>query len=148
MNSTGNRAYVANSGSNNVSVIDLESAVRFAPSEPAKVPGLAKISPDGATLVGTNRIGGSVSIIDANSFRIRGVFPGRPQATDAAILPDSSKVSVACSAGRQVMAVGFARPQSAIATDLSIAFSLSSTCQCPCISPSSPTEAKFHLYLP
>ena len=62
----------------------------------------------------TNRISGSVSIIDVNTFRIRAVFPGCPQATDAVILPDSSKAFVACSGGHQVMAIGLARPPSPI----------------------------------
>ena len=114
VDSTGKRAYVANSGSNNVSVIDLGKRREIRTIGVGEGPGLAKISPDGATLVVTNRISGSVSIIDANTFRIRAMFPGCPQATDAVILPDSSKAFVACSGGHQVMAIGLARPQSPI----------------------------------
>ncbi len=114
VDSAGKRAYVANSGSNNVSVIDLGKRREIRTIGAGEGPGLAKISPDGNSLVVTNRISGSVSIIDANTFRIRAVFPGCPQATDAVILPDSSKAFVACSGGHQVMAIGLARPQSPI----------------------------------
>ena len=114
VDSTGKRAYVANSGSNNVSVIDLDERREIRTIGAGEGPGLARISPDGNSLVVTNRISGSVSIIDANTFRIRAVFPGCPQATDAVILPDSSKAFVACSGGHQVIAIGLARPQSPI----------------------------------
>lgn len=114
VNSAGNRAYVANSGSNNVSVIDLDKRREIHVVGVGEGPGLAKISPDDNTLVVTNRIGGSVSIIDARDYRVRAVFTGCPQATDAVILPDSSKAFVACSAGHQVMVLGLARPQSPI----------------------------------
>jgi YVTN family beta-propeller protein len=112
VDSTGTRAYVANSGSNNVSVIDLDKRREIRAIGVGEGPGLAKISPDGNTLVVSNRISGSVSIIDAKSFRVRAVFPGCPQATDAVILPDSSKAFIACSGGHQIMAIGLARPKS------------------------------------
>jgi YVTN family beta-propeller protein len=114
VNSAGNRAYVANSGSNNVSVIDLDKRREIQVIGVGEGPGLAKISPDDNTLVVTNRISGSVSVIDAINFRVRAVFSGCPQATDAVILPDSSKAFVACSGGHQVMVLGLARPQSPI----------------------------------
>ncbi len=40
--------------------------------------------------------------------RLRAAFSGCPGASDAVILPDSSKAFVACSGGHQVMAVGLA----------------------------------------
>jgi YVTN family beta-propeller protein len=125
VDSTGTRAYVANSGSNNVSVIDLDKRREIRAIGVGEGPGLAKISPDGNTLVVTNRISGSVSIIDAKAFRVRSVFSGCPQATDAVILPDSSKAFIACSGGHQVMDLGLARPQSPIEqehTDRLLAF--------------------------
>jgi YVTN family beta-propeller protein len=114
VNADGTRAYVANSGSNNVSVIDLEKRREIRAIGAGEGPGLAKSSPDGTTVVVTNRVSGSVSIIDAKSYRVRAVFPGCPQATDAVILPDSSKTFVACSGGHQVMAIGLAQTHSAI----------------------------------
>src|SRR6201999_618330 len=100
-------------GSNNVSVIDLENRREIGVIGVGEAPGLAKISPDLSTLVVTNRAGGSVSIVDPLKMRVRAVFPGCPQATDAVILPDSSKAFIACSGGHQVMAIGLARPESA-----------------------------------
>jgi YVTN family beta-propeller protein len=109
----GNRGYVANAGSNNVSVIDLVQRRVIATIGVGEAPGLARISPDGDSLVVTNRAGGSVSVIDPQTFKIRAVFTGCPQATDSVILPDSSKTFVACSGGHQVMVIGLAKPQSA-----------------------------------
>jgi YVTN family beta-propeller protein len=116
---TGNRAYVANSASNTVSVIDLDQRREIALAGTGEQPGLARISPDNRTLVVTNRGSGSVSIYDvapyekspADNTRIlhfRATFSGCPGATDAAILPDSSKAFIACSAGHQIMVVSLA----------------------------------------
>jgi len=108
----GERAYVANAGSNNVSVIDLKKRREIGAVGVGESPGVVRVSPDGATLVVTNRDGGSVSIADTHTMRVRSVFSGCPQASDAVILPDSSKVFVACTGGHQVMAVGLARAES------------------------------------
>src|SRR6185503_6473967 len=108
----GTRAYVANSGSNNVSVVDLDKRHEIRTIGVGEGPGLARMSPDGNTLVVTNRISGSVSVIDTKAHRVRSVFSGCPQATDAVILPDSSKTFIACSGGHQVMALGLARSDS------------------------------------
>jgi YVTN family beta-propeller protein len=108
----GKRGYVANAGSNNVSVIDLANRRVIATIGVGEAPGLARISPDGGSLVVTNRASGSVSLVDPHTFKVRSVFSGCPQATDAVILPDSSKTFVACSGGHQVVAIGLARPAS------------------------------------
>jgi YVTN family beta-propeller protein len=112
VNAAGTRAYVANSASNNVSVIDLDKRQEIRTIPVGEGPGLAKISPDGDTLVVTNRISGSAYIIDAHTFSTRAVFADCPQATDAVILPDSTKAFVACSGGHQVMAISLAQPAS------------------------------------
>jgi YVTN family beta-propeller protein len=106
----GHRGYVANSGSNNVSVLDLDTRKPIATIGVGEAPGLARISPDNQTLVVTNRIGGSVTVVDAPTLKVRAVFPNCPGATDAVILPDSSKAFIACSAGHQVMVLALARP--------------------------------------
>jgi YVTN family beta-propeller protein len=116
VDSAGRRAYVANSGSNNVSVLDLDSRREIAVAGTGEQPGLARISPDSRSLVVTNRRSGSVSIFSAGAdgtspqqaLRLRSVFPGCAGATDAVILPDSSKAFIACSASNQVMAIGLA----------------------------------------
>lgn len=115
---SGHRAYVANSGSNSVSVLDLDSRREIAVAGTGEQPGLAIISPDMRTLVVTNRGSGSVSIFSVAPYRpnssgsqvlrLRAAISGCPGATDAAILPDSSKAFIACSSGHQVMAVSLA----------------------------------------
>ncbi len=105
----GHRGYVANSGSNNVSVLDLDARKPIATIGVGEAPGLARISPDNHSLVVTNRIGGSVTVVDGAILKVRAVFPNCPGATDAVILPDSSKAFVACSAGHQVMVLALAR---------------------------------------
>ena len=104
----GSRAYVANSGSNNVSVLDLALRRQIAVIGAGEAPGIARIAGDGKTLVITNRASGSVSIADARAFKVRSSFDHCPGATEAIILPDSSKAFVACSGGHQVMVIGLA----------------------------------------
>jgi YVTN family beta-propeller protein len=104
----GDRAYVANSGSNNVSVLDLALRREIGVIGAGVAPGLARIADDGKTLVITNRDSGSVSIADARSFKVKSSFDHCPGATDAIILPDSSKAFVACSGGHQIMVIGLA----------------------------------------
>lgn len=115
--SQGQRGYVANAGSNNVSVLDLAKRREIAAVGVGESPGLVRVSPDGATLVVTNRSGGSISVVDAHRLQVRAVFSGCPEASDAVILPDSSKAFAACSGGHQVMAIGLARPGSANPAD-------------------------------
>jgi YVTN family beta-propeller protein len=132
VDTSGHRAYVANSGSNSVSVIDLDARREIAVAGTGEQPGLSRISRDMRTLVVTNRGSGSVSIFAVEPYappaarglpglslkpkpsatepvpRLRAAFSGCPGATDAVILPDSSKAYIACSSGRQVMAVSLA----------------------------------------
>lgn len=108
----GKLAYVANSGSNFVSVIDLASRREVEQIGTGEQPAEARISPDGKSLVVPNRGGDSVTIAAIaarpQDDRVRAVFTGCPGASDAVILPDSSKTFVACSAGHQVMAIALA----------------------------------------
>jgi len=110
----GRRAYVPSSGSNTVSVIDLKRRRVIATAGAGEAPGLARIAPDQRSLVVTNRVSGSVSIYDvdntsdAHPLKLRAAFSGCPGATDAVILPDSSKAFVACSATNKLMAIQLA----------------------------------------
>jgi YVTN family beta-propeller protein len=108
---TGGLAYVANSGSNTISVVDLKARREIAAIGAGEEPVAARLSPDGKTLVVANRKAGSVSLIDPAARRLREVFTGCPGASDAVIVPDSSKVFVACSAGHQIMAIALARAE-------------------------------------
>lgn len=109
----GERAYVPNSGSNSVSVLDLDSRREIATAATGEGPGVARVSPDNRTLVVTNAHSGSVSIYsisdsDTHPLNFRDSFSGCTGATDAAILPDSSKVFIACSGSHQIMAIWLA----------------------------------------
>lgn len=127
VDAAGHRAYVANSGSNSVSVIDLDKRREVAVAGTGEQPGLARVSPDMRTLVVTNRGSGSISVFALAPYstaanaaglptpatadpvpHLRAAFPGCPGATDAVILPDSSKAYAACSDAHQVMAVSLA----------------------------------------
>jgi YVTN family beta-propeller protein len=121
VDAAGRRAFVANAGSNSVSVIDLDRRREIAVAGTGEQPGLARIAPDGRSLVVTNYGSGSVSVFGVdpepegdgaakggNPLHLRAAFPGCPGATDAVILPDSSKAFVACSGGHQVMAINLA----------------------------------------
>ncbi len=121
VDAAGRRAYVANSGSNTVSVIDLDLRREIAVAGTGEQPGLARISRDMRSLVVTNRGSNSVSIFSVDPaeppsaagqqpqpLHFRSTFSGCPGATDAVILPDSSKAFIACSAGHQIMAINLA----------------------------------------
>ena len=130
--SKGRRGYVANAGSNTVSVIDLVNHREVTSVGTGEEPGLAKISPDGRTLVVSNRRSGSVSVYDAtgDAPRLRSTFDGCPGATDIAIIPvepsqPSSRAFIACSGSDSVLAISLAQPpdswaarqESALASD-------------------------------
>ncbi|MGC2401771.1 MAG: beta-propeller fold lactonase family protein [Acidobacteriaceae bacterium] len=104
----GERAYVANSKSNNVSILDLSRRREVGVIGAGEGPGMARIANDGKTLVITNHDSGSVSIADVRTLKVRSSFNQCPGATDAMILPDSSKAFVACSGGHQIMVIGLA----------------------------------------
>ncbi|HEX4156144.1 MAG TPA: YncE family protein [Acidobacteriaceae bacterium] len=109
----GHRAYVPNSASNNLSVLDLDTHREIATVATGEGPGIARVSPDNRTLVVTNEHAGSVSIYsisgsESQPLEFRDSFPGCTEATDAVILPDSSKAFIACSGSHQVMALWLA----------------------------------------
>ena len=113
---SGQRAYVANSGSNSVSVINLDQRQEIQTIAAGTEPGVVRISPDARSLVVTNPGGGGVLLFavapasapTGSPLQLRASFAGCPGATDAVILPDSSKAFVACSGGHQVMALSLA----------------------------------------
>jgi YVTN family beta-propeller protein len=111
----GKRAYVANSGSNTVSVIDLDKRRVIAAVATGEGPGMVRVSPDNRTLVVSNRVAGSVSIYSilpsqAHPLQFREAFSGCTDATDIVIsaysnddLPSGAKAWVACSGSHRVM---------------------------------------------
>jgi len=108
---TGKLAYVANSGSNSISVVDLHARREIGSIGTGEEPVSARLAPDGKTLVVANRRGNSVTIIDPITRTIRAIFEGCPGASDAIVLPDSSKTFVACSGGHQVISVALAHSE-------------------------------------
>jgi len=116
VDATGDRAYVANAGSNTISVLDLKSRTEIAAIGAGEEPVRAKPAPDGKTVVVPNRRGNSVSLVDPAARGVRAYFTGCLGASDAVVLPDSSKAFVACSGGHQVMAIALARPDAHPAT--------------------------------
>ncbi len=108
LDADGRLAYVADSGSNSISVVDLKARRQIAEMGAGEEPVAARITRDGRTLVVANRRGNSVSIFNAVARTVRSIFDGCPGAADVAILPDSSKAFVACSAGHQLMSIALA----------------------------------------
>jgi len=110
LNASGDRAYVANSGSNSISVVDLKTRRELVPFPAGYDPVAVRLAPDGKSLVVANRQTNSVTILDPATGRIRAAFSGCPGASAVVILPDSSKAFLSCSAGHQVMVVALAQP--------------------------------------
>jgi YVTN family beta-propeller protein len=92
-------------------VIDLEKRIVIGNIRVGAAPGLARVSPDGATVVVSNRGDNTVSIIDAKLLRVRATLPVCQQPEDIAILPDSSKAFVSCSGSSQVASIQLARTE-------------------------------------
>jgi YVTN family beta-propeller protein len=95
-------------------VLDLDSRTAIANVRVGSSPGLARVSPDGATVLVSNRGDNSVSVIDAKALRVRSTLPVCRQPEDIAILPDSSKAFVSCSGSSQVASIQLqsaARPE-------------------------------------
>ena len=108
LDAAGNLAYIANAGSNSVSVVDLKARREVAQIGIGEEPVALRLAPDGKTLIVANQRGNSVSIVDVAARRVRSIFPDCPGAADVAVLPDSSKAFIACAAGHQVMAIALA----------------------------------------
>ena len=86
-------------------VIDLLKRVVLGNVRVGVSPGLARVSPDGGTVVVSNRSDGTVSLIHAEGLKVRATIPVCQQPTDIAILPDSSKAFVACTGAAQVASI-------------------------------------------
>ena len=97
LDSSGDQAYVANAGSNTISVLDLKTRREIAAIGAGEEPVQALPAPDGKTVVVPNRRGNSVSLVDPANRGVRAFFEGCPGASNAVVLPDSSKAFVACS---------------------------------------------------
>ena len=113
----GARAYVANTASDSISILDLHArreinAIAF-PAGPSEL----RLAPDARTLAVVSRASGTVALFEiAPTFpgphrqplEPRATFSGCPGAASPVILPDSSKLFVACSAAHSVMVISLA----------------------------------------
>jgi YVTN family beta-propeller protein len=88
-----------------VSVLDLDRRVVATTLHVGGKPGLARVSPDGSTVVVSNRGSNSVTIIDADRAAVRAAINICIHPEDIAILPDSSKAFVSCSGSGQVATI-------------------------------------------
>ena len=110
----GHRAFVGNTFSSSISVIDLDQRREIANVGMRDEPGAVQLTPDGGSLVVTHPGRGAVSVFGVSGaagrapLTLRAGFSGCPGAKAVAILPDSSKAFVACSAGHEVMAIDLA----------------------------------------
>jgi YVTN family beta-propeller protein len=105
----GDLAYVTNSSSNSLSVLDLKARREVAQIAVGEEPVFARLAPDGRSLVVANRAGNSATVVDPETRAIRATFSGCPGASNVVILPDSAKAFVACSAGHQILSIALAR---------------------------------------
>jgi YVTN family beta-propeller protein len=113
LDADGARAYVANSGSNSVSVIDLKARREVAQIGAGDKPVAARLAPMAKLWWSPTRRGNSVTLIDpANRPACARCLRRAARARQSVvILPDSSKAFVACSAGHQVMVIALAKPK-------------------------------------
>jgi YVTN family beta-propeller protein len=103
----GRFAYVAASGSAANAVLMLDCATRqvVARGRAGRRPWLARLAPDGKTIVVPNHDDATVSLLDAASLTTLAVVPVGPQPEHVVVLPDSSKAFISSSTSRQVSVV-------------------------------------------
>jgi len=133
---TGHRAFVANAGSNTLSVLDLDTRRPLASVSTTPNPTSALIAPDGRTLLVTHPDAGTIALYAAGApqtsdpaLTLRATFAGCPGATSPVILPDSSRAFIACPDSNQVLALQLsaapnswsARQDSSLTTDHALA---------------------------
>lgn len=83
----GDLAYVANSASNSISVVDLKARREIAQIGVGEEPVAVQVAPDGNSLVVANHSGNSVSVIDPATRKLRAVFEGCPAPTTSSSCP-------------------------------------------------------------
>ena len=68
------------------------------------------MTPDGLTVVVSNRGDNTVSLIDVKTLHVRATLPVCQHPEDIAILPDSGKAFVSCSGSSQVASIQLKNP--------------------------------------
>src|SRR5437016_7790158 len=115
----GNRIYTTTSGNDAVLAIDIHSHAIVARGHTGREPVMAKITPDGRTLLVVNRRDGSRGIHDAEPLPLRSSVFVVPLPDDIAVLPDSSLAFVMSRSERQLSVVDLRR--SVLVTNLELA---------------------------
>ena len=117
ISSDGRRAFVSNSAAGSVSLLDLVARRELTSIATPAAPSDLHLAPDDRTLAVTSRGTGLVFLFDVTPItpssgrrplELRATLSGCPGAADPVVLPDSSKLFVACSSSHQVMAVSLA----------------------------------------
>jgi YVTN family beta-propeller protein len=103
------RAYVTTSGNNNVTAIDTRTHQIIATAKTGKEPVLARITPDGKSLLVANRADNTISIHDAITLQLRTAIPVVEKPEDLAILPDNSLAFVRSASEPRISVVDLRR---------------------------------------
>lgn len=103
----GKRGLVANSGDDTVSIVDLGARKVTATIHVGKAPGIIRSAARAPVAVVSERNSNSISVLDLNTDKVRTAsLPLCTQPTDLVIMPDGSKVFIACSGSNQIAVVG------------------------------------------
>ena len=102
-------AYIANSGSNSISAVDLKTHREKYVMGVGEKPQAIQLTPDNKSLLVSNSLGNSITIFNTTDAtagqKPRAVFEGCPGAGNIVVLPDSSKAFAACTTGHQVLSI-------------------------------------------
>lgn len=90
----GRLAYVVNSSSGNITVVDTASMQAYSPIGVGVAPQKIAATPDGTKFLITNSGSASVSVVDAMTNRVVGTVPVGNGATDIKISPDGTRAYV------------------------------------------------------
>ncbi|MBN2432924.1 MAG: beta-propeller fold lactonase family protein [Acidobacteria bacterium] len=101
----GDKLYLTNSGSDNVSVIDVDTQQVMATLPVGDTPLGAAVSPDGAGVYVTNLKSGTVSVIDTSTDTVAGTLPVGARPWGIAVNPAGTKVFVANSGAGNVAVI-------------------------------------------
>ncbi len=113
----GVRAYVANTAANSISIVDLQTRRELNVIALSSSPTELRLAPDARTLTVLSRDMGTVSLFAVEPtipeprhrpIELRASIAGCRGATSPVILPDSSKLFVACSSAHSVMVISLA----------------------------------------
>src|SRR5260370_9796947 len=101
----GTRLFTTTSGNDTLLAVDIESHAILARARTGREPVLARVTPDGKTILVVNRHDGSLGIHAAATLRLRGSVAVVAQPEDVTILPDRSLAFVLSRTERRISVV-------------------------------------------